>query len=725
MNNPFKALGNIITKASYSLSGIKLFFGNQAFVQNRDYLDSYDVNWLVHTCVDKIAEAVSSTKFKLYKVSKSEDIDEVKSHRILDLLEKPNKFISRFEMLEAIATFLKLLGNAYILKVRGESTRQVQELWLLRPDWVKIYYDPIKIINYYEYDCQGVRTIYQPEDIIHIKQFNPKDPFYGLSTVKPMIETIKTLIFSTRYNMNFFYNSARPDALIISKVKLKADEASEFERKWHAKFGGWEQSNKVGFINGDATYQQVNQNAKDMQFAQLTEITQNQILSAFGVPKPVVAMTDNLNRATADAAIYAFMKFGVQPDIQRIVDKLNEGLVPEFATDIYLDYENPVPIDRLALVNEYAFGYNKWLTTNEIRDKEGLLPVEGGWSIYTNFGVVPLEEASITGENPTGTEGKHFIEYKINPKDYYKQKKEKEQEMLKGRILPRMINRKEQRVKKEMREVLLKYVSNLKEKRKAFTVEQKQEIFNEHTKTIKSDLGIFRVMVRQLFANQKKRVMDAITNDLKARGKSLTKASADLTIDIDIENGIFASIAKPVFADIIIRRAKRASKLLGEVYTQTERTLKFIDKKTNLFADEINKTTFSRIKVAVKEGVSAGESIDSIAERIDNVYKQRGGVDSVTIARTEVISSSNEATLESYLQSDVVEEKEWLATMDDRVRESHAEMNGERAIKDERFSNGMMYPGDMVGNEDEVINCRCDILPYFEGMEKSKVVNNK
>jgi len=715
ITNPFKSLGNFLTKASYSLSGVKLFFGNEAFVQNRDYLDSYDVNWLVNTCVDKIAEAVSGTQFKLYKVNKKENIDEITSHRVLDLLNKPNRFMSKFELLEAIETFLKLVGNAYILKVRGESTKQVQELWMLRPDWVKIYYDPEKIINYYEYNCQGTITRYEPEDVIHIKQFNPKDPFYGLSTVKPMIECIKTLIFSTRYNMNFFYNSARPDALIISKQKMKPEEAEEFEKKWRQKYGGWENSNRVGFIGGDATYQQVSQSARDMQFDRLTDVTQNQILSAFGVPKPVVAMTTELNRATADAAIYAFMKFSIQPDIQRIIDKLNDGLISEFGEDIYLDYENPVPIDRVALVGEYAIGWNKWLTTNEIRDKEGLLPVEGGWTILVPFGEVPIDEATVGNESAnTPPEGKVFT---LDSNKYYIQKRQKEQEELKKKILPRLKNRKQSRVRKEMKEVLYKYVSNLKEKRKGFTIDQKKEIYGEHIKRLNVDEGRFRAMTRGLFVNQKKRIKDAIVNDLKSKLKSYTK-KVDFSIDIDIENGIFASVSAPLFEDIITNRAERASRLLGEQYTQTERTIKFIKKKSTIFAEEVNSTTFDKIRKQIAEGLSAGEGIDDISKRIDNVYKQRAGIDSITIARTEVVSASNEATLESYLQSDVVEEKEWLATMDDRVRETHAEMNGQRAIKDERFSNGMMYPGDITAGADEVINCRCDLLPYFEGMEK-------
>jgi len=146
----------------------------------------------------------------------------------------------------------------------------------------------------------------------------------------------------------------------------------------------------------------------------------------------------------------------------------------------------------------------------------------------------------------------------------------------------------------------------------------------------------------------------------------------------------------------------------------TERMKKFIDKRTGMFADEVNKTTWGKIKDELKEGIDKGEGVGELAKRIDDVYSERIGYGSERIARTEVISASNEATLEAYRESDVVEKKEWLATMDDRVRDTHAMMNGEVAEKDENFSNGLMFPGDPKGDPEETINCRCTLLPVIE-----------
>ena len=80
------------------------------------------------------------------------------------------------------------------------------------------------------------------------------------------------------------------------------------------------------------------------------------------------------------------------------------------------------------------------------------------------------------------------------------------------------------------------------------------------------------------------------------------------------------------------------------------------------------------------------------------------------IARTETVGAANFGSQESYEQAGV-EEKEWLATLDDRVRDSHAALDGDVVGLNETFNNGLAYPGDPTGDAGEIINCRCTLVP--------------
>jgi uncharacterized protein with gpF-like domain len=76
------------------------------------------------------------------------------------------------------------------------------------------------------------------------------------------------------------------------------------------------------------------------------------------------------------------------------------------------------------------------------------------------------------------------------------------------------------------------------------------------------------------------------------------------------------------------------------------------------------------------------------------------------IARTEVGGAANYGSQEAARQSGVVEIKEWITSRDDRVRDSHAEIEGEQRELDEPYSNGCMAP--CIGDDPaEVCQCRC------------------
>jgi len=702
MNNFFKKISSFVKKSYWVFQG-NLRFGESAYQPTkRDYLDSYEMCFLVFTCIRKIAEKVANAEFKLYKILGTpgkEKIDEVKNHPLLDLLAQVNPFTTKFEMMDITQTYIELLGNAYWYKARGKNSRKPLELWMLRPDRVEVIEDPDKIIKEYRYTLpNGTKQNFAPEDIIHFKQPNPKSAFYGLPTVAPIMEIVENLVYSIRWNKNFFYNNAIPDTVILTKNKMSAEEKEEFRKNWQKKYGGISKSHSFGILEGeDVKIEKITDSMKDMQFTQLEENSAQQILAGFGVPKSIIGM-QGMNRAEAEAQIYTFLSETIEPKVRRIIERLNEFLVPEYGDNLYLDFEKMAPQDRRSLLDEYEIGLRmNWLLINEVRDREGLPPIEGGWDFY-----LPITSTPAGG----ATEQKMIKTGGIESKNYYKNKKEKEQEFLRKKVLAGKRKLKlEMQLKEELRSLFIRH-------KKEFTPEAKRKYWEEHDKILSGDEKLFAALTRRLLKSQEKRIQDELKSQFT--GKTFTKGKYDL-INWDLEDRIFVEVSTPIFTNITERRGKRAAKLVGtEDFTLTNRVKKFIDKKTFKFANEINETTKDKLKDVLSEGVDEEEGIDELSKRVADVFKIRKGMETERIARTEVLSTSNEATIEAYVQSDVVEKKEWLATMDDRVRDSHAEMNGKVVELDERFSNGLLFPGDPMGDPEEIINCRCTILPVIE-----------
>lgn len=144
------------------------------------------------------------------------------------------------------------------------------------------------------------------------------------------------------------------------------------------------------------------------------------------------------------------------------------------------------------------------------------------------------------------------------------------------------------------------------------------------------------------------------------------------------------------------------------------------EKSTVKIQGLVNETTRERLRASLMEGVQAGESIPSLARRVSETFAEAKGPRATTIARTEVLTSSNFATFEAFEQSGVVDVKEWLATQDDRVRDTHAVLDGQQQALQNPFVtiNGdtTMHPGGF-GIAEEDINCRCTVIPVIADVE--------
>jgi SPP1 gp7 family putative phage head morphogenesis protein len=226
------------------------------------------------------------------------------------------------------------------------------------------------------------------------------------------------------------------------------------------------------------------------------------------------------------------------------------------------------------------------------------------------------------------------------------------------------------------------------------------------------------------FVNTLKKFFTAQQNRIeKAIFKSFSKGPEEFDFDLseDIlewanEDEELKKALKPEW----LASMEEGSQTVNEIYNfEVEETLlnpKFISWVENEGAKQvkgINETTQVAIKDAVKEGIQDGEGIPKIKKRIEEVFANAKGYRAELIARTETHNSVGTGTYETY-KSAGVEKKEWLSTSDSRTRDSHIKMNREVVGINDKFSNGLMFPGDANGQPEEICNCRCTLLPVIE-----------
>lgn len=121
------------------------------------------------------------------------------------------------------------------------------------------------------------------------------------------------------------------------------------------------------------------------------------------------------------------------------------------------------------------------------------------------------------------------------------------------------------------------------------------------------------------------------------------------------------------------------------------------------------------INSAILQGILQGDSIPDISKRLQQVTDMDRRA-AVRNARTMMTGAQNSGRMAAYERADklgIKIQKEWMATLDHRTRDSHQQMDGERMDWKKPFSNKLMYPGDPEGEPAEVYNCRCTMVPFY------------
>lgn len=159
----------------------------------------------------------------------------------------------------------------------------------------------------------------------------------------------------------------------------------------------------------------------------------------------------------------------------------------------------------------------------------------------------------------------------------------------------------------------------------------------------------------------------------------------------------------------IITRAMKKTKAGNMGYNEewTRKVLEYFKDHNLRMVSNITENTRKRILEFVSHGVDKGYG----AEKIARMLKQDGFTKfrALRIVRTETVRATNYANFLAADELGFEVNKQWIATHDSRVRDSHKYLDGEVLQMDGTFENGCKFPGDPDAAAAETINCRCSL----------------
>lgn len=685
--------------------------------------------------VHKIAEDVASSEWNLYKRIGDGEKEKVEEHPLIDLFKKPNPLPEStwYTLLYMTEAYLCITGEAFWV-IERSGLNQISEIWIIPPNWVQSI--PTIGQNYFEVQtADGVKLKIASEDMIYFKEPNLVNPYgRGRGRAQAIQDEIETDEYMAKWAKKFFFNDAKPPFVIEAPGAGKAD-VDRIQESWVQRFGGLKNAHKPAVLPFQGKIHQLGTSAREMDFVQSRKYLRDQANQHFRVPPELMGIIENSNRATIDAADYIYRSSVLINRLTMIEHVIQHQIIDRFFSNenLVFEFENVIPEDKefqLKVANEgLARGA---ISIDEWRQKNGFDPLPNGQgNVFlipnTHTPVTnPLEAAYMAvsqaqstmqqinqnpGTLPTSEEEPRQEEnYPVDTEQDEERENKKVKFVNKDLKIP---NWKDGYTEDQIREISRLFESTL------------DNLEKEHAKTIMKFLqeqgkrfakyveGLDIKEVIEIVVTKEDETDEPNSSDQEAEDQANQIIAGYDWID---EQGQLLEGMTPH----MMAAAEAGNTLVNGIFELgvsfsliRNEMLEHIRKHGLEKVVGITNTTINLLREQLIEGLKNGESSVKLAKRIRQTANEYSYRRSFVIARTESHKTMVAGTFMTYKKAGV-KKKEWLTVLDGRERKSHHDIHGEIKDIDEPFSNGLMYPGDESGPAEEVINCRCALLPASE-----------
>lgn len=586
-----------------------------------------------YIAISAIADEIACSEMVIQK-KRGDKYIEQPNHVVLDLINHPNQFQTREELLWLTVVFLLAEGEAPWLLNRSKNP---DDMVLLDPSRLKMIWDDNNIIKEYIYSKKdGKETSLDADLIVFLKLPNYTTPFRGSGIMNYIRQSLDLDNYMEEYLRLFFFNDATPSAVLQTEQKLSDSIVKRLIDQFKQKHGGLKNKHKMAVLEAGLQWKEISSKFGDLQMNAMQESVRDKILSAFRVPKSIVGITKDVNRSNGENEDRVFARRSLQPKMKMIQAQLNQYLLPKFGNnqDLRIEFKNPVQedLERQAKIDQ-VYILSGVYTVNEVRERMGLEPIE---------------------------------------EEEQEEKEEKEEKEPK------------EKPKEEPEKAFVDICKDiLRDKPKVFTREDKEKFYAKKIQMTDEIEESFKKKLIGYFDRQKKEII---------------RQAKTVNVNEKREIELMIKLAIPYFGETIRKHSRLVYALLakeGVILPQDEHADKFIKERALKLGKKATETTRRKVQRVLRDWVKEGADIATLRKRLRATLGSK--TRAATIARTEVSRSAGWAQSEVYRKLDIIG-KQWVTARDERTCEFCRAMDGVIIPRKKNFWNkGDVMVGDEGG----------------------------
>lgn len=359
-------------------------------------LESLGSSSTLFSIVNKLATGTSSIDWHMHRIAQraprtssvcdmceAPGVTYVQAHPALSVLGRPNDFFTRQEFVETIQQHIDLTGEGWWLveKIGGRPIT----LWPIRPDRMAPIRSADKFLAGYVYrgpDNELIRL--ELDEVVFIRMPNPVDLWRGMGPVQTLLNDIDSVRYSAEWNRRFFENSADPSGVIEVPETLSDESYKRLQQQWGEQHRGVSNAHRVAILENGTKWSTTQITNRDMQFVELRTMSREIMREAFGIHGHVLGLSEDVNRANAEAADVSYARRLLVPRADRWKGALNNDFLPLFG----------------AMGKGYEFVYTSPVPEDEEADNAERASKTTAYATLVNVGVDPDDAALVCGLPP-------------------------------------------------------------------------------------------------------------------------------------------------------------------------------------------------------------------------------------------------------------------------------------------------------------------------------------
>jgi HK97 family phage portal protein len=306
-------------------------------------------------------------------------------------------------------------GNAFVRMFR-DTRGEIVNMVILNPLSVQVSRNALGQ-KFYTSTVEG-NKILTNDDVLHIagSVLFPGE-FRGKSPIDTMRENVGLAISLESFAARFFGQGTLTQGVIEYPGALTAEQAENLAKSFDRQHKGFRKAHKTGILSGGAVFKPTTIANDQAQMLDSRRLAVEDVARAYRVPTDMIGLNNGgQSYNSIEQKQIAFVTHTLRPWLAKLEDAfsqlLPDGAFLAFSTDDLLRGDYATRIEGYSKLLQ-----NGVLSTNEVRRKENMRPIEGGDVVRVPLTNVNISAASLTEDETKVDMAQKLIALGFVPED--------------------------------------------------------------------------------------------------------------------------------------------------------------------------------------------------------------------------------------------------------------------------------------------------------------------